>query len=126
MSTQWTHRNIIVPAAVVEQARTLCAALAGSGGEDMFTAPLSATGELPATHYISSGLIWNEFAEMLPLDVLETSERVTGNTEAVVETYPEVSLTDINNLLKLVVVTEGDPFVTLEKLQLQLVRPTDG
>lgn len=52
----WIHRTIIVPAAIVEAARNLgeCLHPAAAG---MFTTPLSPTGELPATHYVSSGLI---------------------------------------------------------------------
>ncbi len=61
----WTHRTIIVPAPVVEPARMACEALAGPGGSGMFTVPLSADGLLPATHWISSGLIEEEFAALL-------------------------------------------------------------
>ena len=61
----WTHRTIIVPDAAVAGARMACEALAGPGGSGMFTVPLSATGELPATHWISSGLIEQEFADLL-------------------------------------------------------------
>lgn len=63
--TTWTHRTIVVPDAVVIPARMACEALAGAGGSGMFTTPLSATGELPATHWISSGLIEQEFADLL-------------------------------------------------------------
>lgn len=63
--TTWTHRTIVVPDAVVIPARMACEALAGAGGSGMFTTPLSATGELPATHWISSGLIEQEFAGLL-------------------------------------------------------------
>jgi hypothetical protein len=31
----------------------------------MWTTPLSATGAAPATHWISSGLVWPQFADML-------------------------------------------------------------
>lgn len=50
------HRNLIVPAALADAARELCAAVhpAGAG---MFTVPLSPTGELPATHWASTGLL---------------------------------------------------------------------
>lgn len=63
--TNWTHRTIIVPDAVVVPARLACEALAGAGGSGMYTVPLSPTGELPATHWISSGLIEQEFADLL-------------------------------------------------------------
>ena len=61
----WTHRTIIVPEAVVVPARMACEALAGPGGSGMYTVPLSPTGELPATHWASSGPIDEEFAELL-------------------------------------------------------------
>lgn len=50
------RRNLIVSAALVGAARELCAAVhpAGAG---MFTVPLSPTGELPATHWASTGLL---------------------------------------------------------------------
>ena len=61
----WTHRTIIVPDAVVVPSRMACEALAGPGGSGMFTVPLSADGQLPATHWISSGLIEQDFADLL-------------------------------------------------------------
>ena len=63
--TTWTHRTIIVPDAVVAPARLACEALAGAGGSGMYSVPLSPTGELPATHWASSGPIEQEFADML-------------------------------------------------------------
>ena len=61
----WTHRTIIVPAPAVVGARMACEALAGAGGSGMFTVPISADGQLPATHWISSGLIEQDFADLL-------------------------------------------------------------
>ena len=61
----WTHRTIIVPDTVVVPARMACEALAGAGGSGMYSVPLSPTGEPPATHWISSGLIEQEFADLL-------------------------------------------------------------
>lgn len=64
--TSWTHRTIIVPAAYVSLARALAEGIAdGDSGKGMWTAGLSASGVDPATHYISAGLIWPEFATML-------------------------------------------------------------
>lgn len=52
----WVHRTLVVPADIVEAARNLgeCMHPAAAG---MFTTQLSPTGALPATHWISSGLI---------------------------------------------------------------------
>ena len=63
--TTWTNRTIIVPDPVVVPARMACEALAGAGGSGMYSVPLSPSGELPATHWISSGLIEQEFADLL-------------------------------------------------------------
>ncbi len=63
--TIWTHRTIIVPDPVVVPARMACEALAGAGGSGMYQTPLSPSGDLPATHWISSGLIEQDFADLL-------------------------------------------------------------
>ena len=77
----WTHRTIIVPASIAEPARAACAGLAGPGGSGMFTTPLSPTGEAPPTHYISSGLIEEPFADLLPLTSVSYAEDGTPSTE---------------------------------------------
>lgn len=77
----WTHRTIIVPATIAEPARAACAGLAGPGGSRMFTTPLSATGMFPATHYISSGLIEQLFADLLPLTSVILAEDGTPSIE---------------------------------------------
>lgn len=61
----WIHRTIIVPDAIAAPARMACEALAGAGGAGMFSVPLSANGAHPATHWISSGLIEPNFADLL-------------------------------------------------------------
>ena len=61
----WVHKTIIVADAVVQQARQLCSSLAGQGGCGMYETALSADGTPPATHWISSGLILQDFATML-------------------------------------------------------------
>lgn len=52
----WIFRTIIIPADIVDHVRNLgeCLHPAAAG---MFNTPLSPTGQFPATHYISSGLI---------------------------------------------------------------------
>ena len=66
--SEYTHRNIIVPAAFQQLAQGLCEAAAeGDAGKGMFTTGLSPDGSAPATHYISSGYIFQEFADLLPL-----------------------------------------------------------
>ena len=69
MDTIWTYRALVVPDAQVTYARELTAAVAGPAGAGMFTAALSPTGSEPATHWISAGMIADEFAALLPLTV---------------------------------------------------------
>lgn len=74
----WTHRTMIVAAQDVSLARSLCQSLAeGDAGKGMFSTPLSATGKLPATHYISAGLIWPVMAALLG-DVQATFDAAGG------------------------------------------------
>lgn len=83
----WVHRCLIVPAAYADVAQNLCKEL--SGWDGLFDVGLSASGSLPATHYISNGLIEKDFADLLlaPGDVYAlavqrgvpvTLEQITG------------------------------------------------
>ena len=57
--------TIIVPAAQAQAARDAAAQI--PGGEGMLTSELSATGNAPATHYISSGWIPAEIVDALTM-----------------------------------------------------------
>ena len=75
--TQYTHRAMIVPAAFQTLAQGLCEAMAeGDAGKGMFTTGLSPNGEEHATHYISSGSITTEFADILPLTMVTPSTEI--------------------------------------------------
>lgn len=66
--TAWVHRTLVIPTAYVALARSLAAAATedeGSSGAGMFQTGLNATGTGTATHFISAGLMWPEFAAML-------------------------------------------------------------
>ena len=114
----WVHRCMIVPTEHVVLARVLCETLAGPGGAGMFTTPLSPTGTEPATHWISSGLIESEFADLLPLgstpgqpDVVHALAQQAGMS---------VSIDDITRLLAAVDVSEQPPAEALERLGLAM------
>jgi hypothetical protein len=55
---------MIVPAALAPLARALAAGLS-PGGVGMWVTGLSPTGQEPATHYVSSGLIAPQFGDVL-------------------------------------------------------------
>lgn len=64
--TDWIRYTLIVPAAYRDIAWNLANGIATPGSaEGMFTVGLSASGAAPATHFISSGQIWPEFAALL-------------------------------------------------------------
>ena len=79
--SQYTHRTIIVPAAFQQLAQGLCEAAAeGDAGAGMFTTGLSETGTEPATHYISSGPIYESLADLLPLTTVAYEEEGAAET----------------------------------------------
>jgi hypothetical protein len=60
-----TLRTMIVPAALVEQVRSLAIALAGDAAAGMWTTGLSPDGSVPPTHYVSSGYIEEQFSAVI-------------------------------------------------------------
>lgn len=131
MDTIWTYRCLIVPAEHAELAQVLCETLAGPGGSNMFITPLSSTGAEPATHYISSGLIEDNFAALLPLDALvdDVWTRIyAGLPETIVQLYnatdnPPVTLAKVNAVFATADVSEQDPHQAMARLGLQIVSP---
>lgn len=121
----WVHRTIIVPAPQVELARSLCAALAGPAGDGMFTTALSSSGALPATHYISAGLLEDTFASLLP-NQLEGEQLDPDNPTMIVQLAQqsgvEVTEAVVNNLLSSAYVSEAPSEAVLSFLNLTIVQ----
>lgn len=126
----WLHRSIIVAADQRDLAAQLCAVLAGPGGSGMFTTPLSANGAAPATHYISSGMIEDNFAALLPLDAMVDdvwTRTYPGLPETIVQLYnatdnPPVTLNQVTAVFATADVSEEEPFSVMARLQLQMMR----
>ena len=129
--TIYTNLTIILPAAAQALAQGLCMAAAGEAGAGMFITGLSATGEAPATHFISSGAMEAKFADILPLSTITTVDEVTtversaGNIEAVIQLAKDAGQTvdaqTIGGLFAALDVSEQPPFAAMERLGLQLV-----
>lgn len=127
----YTNLTIILPAAAQALAQGLCVAAAGEAGSGMFTTGLSATGEAPATHFISSGAVESKFADILPLSTITTVDEVTtversaGDVAAVIQLAKDagqaVDAKTIGGLFAALDVTAQDPFAAMERLGLQLV-----
>ena len=111
----WTHRTIIVPDPVVVPGRMACEALARAGGSGMFTVPLSADGHLPATHWISSGLIEQEFADLLA----SPDALAAVATQAGLDPAPLVAIIAASDI------SDEPSDVALARLGLQLCRSPD-
>jgi hypothetical protein len=107
----YVHRCMIVPVAYAELARSLAAGLAGTGGENMWITPLSASGMLPATHYISTGFIGAEFAVMMS-DAQAIYDAASG-------TVPRAT---IEAMLAASDISEEEPFPAINRLGLKLVQ----
>lgn len=91
----------------------------------MFTAPLSPTGFFPASHYISSGLIEDTFAALLPLTTFDDEGNAgiaPGNVAAIAYLADQAGLTVsadvIATLLAACDVSEQDPFAAMSRLGL--------
>ena len=123
----YTFRTLIIPAATAPAAREIAAAL-DSAGINMWTTGLSATGQEPASHYISTGMIGDEFAALLPLQ----ADGVTvspGMPDYVASAAAQAGLSvtpeQVAGLYALADVTEQDPHVAMARMGLQLVTGND-
>ena len=128
-----SFRTIVIPASVALNARALCNGLAGTAGDGMFLTGLSATGNAPATHYVSSGTISDEMAALLPCktvtkdaegnDVVTTSPGMPAAVPALA-TKAGISTTKakITALYASIDVSDQEPFAAMARLGLQIVR----
>ena len=119
----YTFRTLIIPSATAPSARVLAAAL-DAGGVGMWTTGLSATGQEPATHYISTGMIGDEFAALLPLQadgVLVSPGQPAYVASAAAQAGIPVTPEQVAGLYALVDVTEQDPHAAMVRLGIQQI-----
>lgn len=79
----------------------------------MWTTGLSATGEAPATHFISSGMIGKEF-----IDILNDPEAMFAAAQ---EEDSSITLEQCEYLLSVADVSEEGPFAAIERLRLKML-----
>lgn len=126
----WAFRTLVVPADYRDIAATIASTIGGSAGQNMFTTGLSASGQEPATHYVSTGYIGTEFAGILPLDIYEadgTHTRIPGNPVAVVDLCAAqglaVTLVQVEELFTASDISEQEPFVAFARMGVQICQP---
>ena len=127
-----TLRTIIIPAALQTKAQGLTKGLAGQAGDGMFTTGLSATGNAPATHYVSSGPISDDMAALLPctsvsqVDGKDVVTTAPGMPDAVPALAKKAGITTtlaaIKTLYASIDVSDQEPFAAMARLNLQIVR----
>ena len=109
----YIHRCMIVPAAQAPLARELVVLLAGAPANNMFNTGLSATGEEPFTHYVSTGMIEDQFAAVLADGALMAMLCVNAGRTITVE--------ECTAMLAVCDVSADEPHIALERIGLKLL-----
>lgn len=129
----WAFRTLIVPTAQAQLARDIAATLSPAGA-NMWLTGLSATGNAPATHYVSTGLISPEFAALVPEQTWEQDANgdwvQTGSTpgdsvlcyQMCVAAGMSVTQAEVDAVYAAADVTAQEPFVAFGRLGLVMVQ----
>jgi hypothetical protein len=130
----WSFRTLITTAATTPLARDIAATLSPTAGQNMWLTGLSATGNAPATHYVSTGLISPEFAMLVPEQVWEQDANgdwvMTSSTPGDPVTCYDlciaggltVTQAQVNAVYAAADVTEQEPFTAFARLGLLMVQ----
>lgn len=113
----WVRRNIIVTAANAPLARALSAQVAGPSGAGMFLTGLAPTAAGPATHFISTGLIWPEYAALMTdADAMFAACQQAEAAVTLEQCQALVNDSDVSDA------EVEDPFVAMRRLGLVMVQ----
>jgi hypothetical protein len=110
--------------------------LAGPAGDNMWITPLSADGQEPATHYISTGYCGLEYAAMMPCATWAMDEDgnwvqtsyTPGNASLVTAAYneakPDTPITEqqVEDIYARADVSDQEPFTAQQRMGLQMVQ----
>jgi len=128
-------RTMILPAADAPLARDIASTLSPVGGSNMWLTGLSADGNEPATHYVSTGLIGPEFAAIMPMQAYALdddgnwaqTEDVTGQPAFVVAACAAadpalvVTLAQVEGVMDRADCTPQEPFTAFSRAGLKLI-----
>ena len=109
----FVHRCMIVPASIAPAVRGLCRVIANFSGEDMFTVGLSASGSLPATHFVSSGLIDEDFANLM--------DSPSAAFDVAVQNGVSITLDQITGILAAATISSEDGSKVISDLGLKII-----
>ena len=114
----YLRRTIILPASITPTCQALSEKLSGEAGAGMWTTGLSSTGAELDTHYISTGMISDEFAAMIASpDTMFAACEAAG--------LP-VTLAKCEGILGKADVSDEEPFAAMVRLGLQMVIPAES
>lgn len=113
----YVHRCMIVPDAQVALARELVVVLAGDPAANMFTTGLSADGDVPFSHYISTGMIEEPFAAVLEDPVLMATLCVAAGRP--------ITALECTDLLAACNISEGEPHECIAMAGLAMLTPEE-
>jgi len=129
-----SFRTMIVTAAEAPLARQIAESLSPVHGAGMWITGLSADGNEPATHCISTGYISTEFAALMPeqvweydseLDTWDLIDDIPGDPVALynmcIEAGMSVTQAQIDDLFANCDVTTQEPFVAFDRLGLKII-----
>jgi hypothetical protein len=133
------YRDMIIPTDQVVLAREIAVTLDPAHNANMWITPLSPTGQEPATHFISSGLIPEEFASMVPCvfwawdqpDPDQPGQWVVTDVypgdpitvyEACIAQGMTVTQEEIDDLFAAADVSDQEPFVAMSRMGVQMVQ----
>jgi hypothetical protein len=123
----WSHRTMIVPAALTPTVRDLAATWAGGVG--MFITglcPIDAEDTTP-THYISTGLIDKDIADVMPWVDYSGEEPVqhAGDPEALAamlhEQHPDVTPEQLQAIIAACDISTQEPYVAAARVGLRML-----
>ena len=136
MNTIYLMRTMIVPDSIVVTVRQLADSF-GPAASGMWVTPCSPSGNLPATHWISSGGIGEEFAAVLPLTTVVQPQEIDAapvitvtpaNTDAFLALCNSRGITDppaiaqLQSIFAAVDVSEQDPYEAMARLGLSMMQ----
>lgn len=137
-------RTIILPAADAPEARRICQGIDPTNYSHLWRTPLSATGDEPASHYITSGGVSDAFAMMAPCATWEWQQAdpqapgqwvqtsyYPGRPDIVVERCAEVDVEvteqEVEALFSRGDCSDQEAFVAMSRMGVQMVRtPMDA
>lgn len=127
-----TFATLIVTAADAPTSRAIAAAF-GPGGVGMWVTPLSASGNEPATHYISSGFIPAEFVSLSPMATWSLDEDgnwaqtdyYAGDAASVYGFCQQAglpyTLAQIEGVFSRSDVSQQEPFIAMSRMGLKII-----